>query len=72
MLCCFLTCLQGTVSVPNSYSIVSTGQELIDQLGNVSARHIRIANDLKVPTVSSDQVAVNRYVPLAVLDVHDI
>eukprot|EP00878_Enallax_costatus_P007009 GHUV01007345.1.p1 GENE.GHUV01007345.1~~GHUV01007345.1.p1 ORF type:complete len:1094 (+),score=299.39 GHUV01007345.1:294-3575(+) len=54
--------LQGTIGLPGSYSVVTTGQQLIDQLANTTARHIRVDSDLTVPALAGGQVAVNRIV----------
>lgn len=53
-------CPQGAVQ-SGSYSLVSTGQELVDQLSNSSARYIKVVNDITLPgDLPSGAVTVNR------------
>jgi uncharacterized membrane protein YgcG len=55
--------LQGSVGVPESYSIVSTGQQLIEQLANNSARYIKVVSDITLPSsLAQGAVSVERIV----------
>jgi uncharacterized membrane protein YgcG len=55
--------LQGSVGVPESYSIVSSGQQLIEQLANNSARYIKVVNDITLPAnLPKGAVSVERIV----------
>ena len=49
--------------MPGSYSTVSSGTELLEQLANTSARYIRVMGDLRVPAnLGYARVMVNRCV----------
>jgi hypothetical protein len=55
--------LQGSVGVPESYSIVSNGQQLIEQLANNSARYIKVVSDISLPSsLAKGAVSVERIV----------
>jgi hypothetical protein len=49
--------------VPESYSVVSSGQQLIEQLGNNSARYIKVVSDITLPSnLAKGAVSVERIV----------
>jgi hypothetical protein len=51
------------VGVPESYSVVSSGQQLIEQLSNVSARYIKVVSDITLPSnLAKGAVSVERIV----------
>ncbi|WIA41787.1 hypothetical protein OEZ86_009120 [Tetradesmus obliquus] len=54
---------QGSVGTPESYSVVSSGQQLIEQLGNSSARYIKVVSDITIPaSMPKGAVSVERIV----------
>jgi hypothetical protein len=55
--------VQGSVGVPESYSVVSSGQQLIEQLSNNSARYIKVVNDITLPSsLAKGAVSIERIV----------
>jgi hypothetical protein len=63
----FTFCRQGSL-LPGRYGQVSTGQELLDQLANGTARFIRVTGNVKVPAgLPAGRVAVNRCARLQLL-----
>jgi len=59
---CGWLALQGSI-LPGRYSKVSTGQELLDQLGNSSARYIRVMSDITLPPdLGMRRITVSRLV----------